>query len=111
MVKALPLIVGAIGLASAACASEPFVGRWAVNAAACAGSGIAGSAILVATATTLSWVADYCRIGKMYKAGQAVYVQAHCWGGGDVPVTLAAQGDRLRVTWNRAKPLDMRRCR
>ena len=42
----------------------------------------------------------------MYKA-KAVYVQAHC-GTKDVPVTLDAQGDRLRVTWDR-KVEDMKR--
>ena len=46
----------------------------------------------------------------MYKA-KAVYVQAHCLGKGDVPVTLDAHGDRMRVTWNRAKVEEMRRCR
>ena len=55
----------------------------------------------------LSWFEGYCRIGKMYKA-KAVYVQAHC-GTKDVPVTLDAQGDRLRVTWDR-KVEDMKRC-
>ena len=48
-----------------------------------------------------------CRIGKMYKA-KAVYVQAHC-GSKDVPVTLDAQGDRMRVTWDR-KVEDLKRC-
>jgi hypothetical protein len=35
----------------------------------------------------------------MYKA-KAIYVQAHC-GAKDVPVTLDAQGDRMRITWDR----------
>jgi hypothetical protein len=46
----------------------------------------------------------------MYKA-RAVYVQAHCFGKGDVPVTLDAHGDRMRVTWNRARVEELRRCR
>jgi hypothetical protein len=33
---------------------------------------------------------------------------AHC-GSKDVPVTLDARGDRLRVTWDR-KVEDMKRC-
>ncbi len=45
----------------------------------------------------------------MYKA-KAVYVQAHCGSKGDVSVTLDAAGDRMKVTWNKAKPEDMRRC-
>ena len=45
----------------------------------------------------------------MYKA-KAVYVQAHCGAKGDVPVTLDAQGDRMRVTWGNAKPEELKRC-
>ena len=63
--------------------------------------------IAQATDTSLSWFEGYCRIGKMYKA-KAVYVQAHC-GTKDVPVTLDAQGDRLRITWDR-RVEDMKRC-
>jgi hypothetical protein len=97
---------------SSADAAEPFVGRWGVSAAACAGTGDSGGrAVLVASATTLSWVGNSCRIGKMYKAGEAVYLQVHCGGEGDVPVTLAAHGDRMQVTWNRAKLSQMQRCR
>ncbi len=44
----------------------------------------------------------------MYKA-KAVYVQAHC-GGNDVAVTLDAQGNRMRVTWGKAKAEDLQRC-
>jgi hypothetical protein len=99
-------------LTSLAYAAEPFVGRWGVSAAACAGPGdSAARAVLVTSATTLSWFGNYCRIGKVYKAGEAVYLQAHCWGEGDIPVTLDARGDRMRVTWNRAKLADMQRCR
>ena len=67
----------------------------------------AQTAALIATDTSLTWFEGYCRIGKMYKA-KAVYVQAHC-GTKDVPVTLDAQGDRPRVTWDR-KVEDMKRC-
>jgi hypothetical protein len=45
----------------------------------------------------------------MYKT-KAVYVQAHCWNKGDVPVTLDVTGDRMKITWNRGKPEDLQRC-
>jgi hypothetical protein len=89
-----------IGAVSAACAEEAFVGRWAVKPEMCSGNGqTAATAALVATGTSLWWFDGYCRIGKMYKA-RAVYVQAHCGSKGDIPVTLDAHGDRMRVTWN-----------
>jgi hypothetical protein len=110
MRRCLALAAWAIGAVSvpSAFAAEPFVGRWAVNSEACRGQGnTAKTAALVATDTSLSWFEGYCRIGKMYKA-KAVYVQAHC-GTKDVPVTLDAQSDRLRVTWDR-KVEDLQRC-
>ncbi len=45
----------------------------------------------------------------MYKA-KAVYVQAHCGAKDDVAVTLDAQGNRMRVTWGKAKPEELKRC-
>jgi hypothetical protein len=44
----------------------------------------------------------------MYKA-KAVYVQVHC-SKDDVPVTLDAEGNRMRVTWGRGKPEELKRC-
>ena len=101
------------GVASSAFASEQFVGRWAVKPDVCGthGGNSAANSALVATDNSLWWFDGYCRIGKMYKAGKAVYVQAHCGGKGDVPVTLDTQGDRMRITWDRAKAEEMRRCR
>jgi hypothetical protein len=96
---------------SSGLAAEAFVGRWAVKAEVCGvrGGDTPQTSALVATDTSLWWFDGYCRIGKMYKA-KAVYVQAHCDGKGDVPVTLDVQGDRMKVSWNRAKPEEMRRC-
>ena len=99
----------AVGVLPAA-AEEAFVGRWAAKPEVCAthGGDTAQTSALVATGTSLWWFDGYCRIGKMYKA-KAVYIQAHCMGKGDVPVMLDAQGDRLRVTWDR-KTEELRRC-
>jgi len=114
MLQRLVLAAAATGAAmvSTALAQEAFVGRWAVKPEVCAarGGNTPETSALVATNTSLWWFDGYCRIGKMYKA-KAVYVQAHCSGKGDVPVTLDARGDRMRVTWNRGKVEHMRRCR
>ena len=100
------------GMVSSAHAVEAFIGRWAVTAQACFGGGsTAATAPLVATDSALSWIDGYCPIGKMYKAGKAVYLQVHCGAKGDVPVTLDAVGDRMRVSWNRARTEEMQRCK
>jgi hypothetical protein len=95
---------------SSALAAEAFVGRWAVKPEVCSARGeTPQTAALVATDNSLWWFDGYCSIGKMYKA-KAVYVLAHCGSKRDVSVTLDAQGDRMKVTWNRAKTEEMRRC-
>ena len=43
-------------------------------------------------------------MAKMYKLGQAAYIQARCWDSSDVPVTLEPRGDRMRVTWAAPRP-------
>ena len=97
-------------MVSSAHAVEQFVGRWAAKPEVCSAHGgdSAATAALIATDNSLWWFDGYCRIGKMYKA-KAVYVQAHC-GGNDVGVTLDAQGNRMRVTWGKAKAEELQRC-
>ena len=109
----LPVLVAcAIGTVavSSASATEAFIGRWAAKPELCSARGgdTAATSALVATDTSLWWFDGFCRIGKMYKA-KAVYVQVHC-GSKDVPVTLDAQGNRMRVTWGGAKPEELKRC-
>jgi hypothetical protein len=98
------------GIMSSASATEAFIGRWAAKSEVCSARGgdNAANSALVATDTSLWWFEGYCRIGKMYKS-KAIYVQAHC-GGNDVAVTLDAQGDRMRVTWGKAKAEELQRC-
>jgi hypothetical protein len=100
-------------VATPAFGAEPFIGRWAAKPEACYGFGgnTSSTAALVATATTVSWYEGHCRIGKLYKVGTAVYLQLHCLGKGDVPATLNAYGDRMRVTWGGAKSEELRRCK
>jgi hypothetical protein len=108
---------GVAAVAAAACwsfvahAAEPWVGRWAVNQAACGiGGNTPTTTALVVNDTSLNWYSGHCRIGKMYKLGQAAYIEARCWDS-QVPVTLEPRGDRMRVTWNRAKAEDLQRCK
>ena len=105
--------VGASALVSPALAAEPFIGRWAMKPEVCnAFSGDTPlTAPLVATDTSITWFDGTCRIGKMYKAGHAVYLQMHCSSKGDLPVTLNAYGDRMRVTWGGVRFEEMRRCK
>ena len=97
-------------------AAEAWVGRWAIDPAACTGFGgdTPASTALVVTDTSLRWFSGDCRIGKMYKLGRTAYIQARCWGAAanDIPVTLDPRaGDRMRVTWNGGKTAEVRRCK
>ncbi len=111
----LAVFAASVGLVSSALAVEPFVGRWAINPIGCTSDGdTSQTAPLIATNTSINWFVASCRIGKMYKVGQAVHIQAHCSSEGKIrstPVTLEARGDRMRVTWDGVKVEEMRRCK
>jgi len=118
MRMAISLAAAVASAASIACgaaqAAETWVGRWAADASGCSSFG--GSA-LVATDYALRWADSSCRIGKSYKVGRSVHIQAHCWDGGsnrDISVTLTTQqtslGERLAMTWDNRAVKDMRRC-
>ena len=107
-------VIFVVGVSTAR-AVESFIGRWAIDPASCASEGdTASTAPLYATATSVKWFVASCRIGKMYKIGQAVHLQAHCSSEGKVkstPITLDARGDRMRVIWDGVKVGEMRRCK
>jgi hypothetical protein len=95
-------------------AAETWTGRWAADPAACS---TFGGSMLYASDSSLRFADTSCRIGKMYKVGKSVHIQAHCSEGGenrDISVTLTMQqtpgGERLAVTWGNAPVKDMRRC-
>lgn len=104
-----------LAMIDSAGAKESFIGRWSIDPAGCTSEGdTASTAPLIATATTVRWFVASCRIGKMYKIGQAVHLQAHCSNEGKIvstPITLDARGDRMRVTWDGVKVEEMRRCK
>ena len=102
----------AAGWSCPAHAAELWVGRWAISQSACRiGGSTPATAALVVNDTSLNWYSGHCRIAKMYKLGQAAYIQARCWDSSEVPITLEPRGERLRVTWAGAKDQDLQRCK
>ncbi len=99
-------------LAPPAQAAQSLTGRWAANPAACDG-GFFAQPPLVVTSYAVRWQGDSCRIGRMYKAGEAVYIQALCWsadGERSVPVSLHPRGGKLSLTWDRTPRGELQRC-
>jgi hypothetical protein len=110
-------LAGAIvTLAGPACAEEPINGRWAIDPQGCQIDGdTSETAPLYVTDKTLTWWVASCRVGKSYKVGNALYIQARCSNEGSrhsisVKLDLVSR-DRLAVTWDRGKIPDMRRCK
>lgn len=112
-------IVWAIGIGVAlmgwAHAEEPINGRWAIDPQGCRIDGdTSETAPLYVTGKTLKWFVVSCRIGKSYKIGNALYIQARCSNEGArqaiaVKLDLVSR-DRLAVTWDGSKINEMRRC-
>jgi hypothetical protein len=96
-------------------AAEPWIGRWAADAAGCKSIGdLASKAPLTVTDRSLNWFAGTCRIGKMYKIGNDAHIEAHCWPAGKpgtTPISLKPRGDRMAVVWDNAPAEEMRRCK
>ena len=104
-----------IGTGEIAFATEPQVGRWAVDQRALRRGGRHASfGAADGHADTLRWAEESCTIGKMYKADRALYIEGRCSNGAGAddahPITLAMKGERLAVTWN-GEQTEMRRCR
>jgi hypothetical protein len=92
-------------------AAEPITGRWAADPASCGFFGAAKP--LIVTDTAVRWHDDACRIARMYKTGDTVHIQAHCWGSGgerSIPVSLRPHGGRLSVSWDRGARGELKRC-
>jgi hypothetical protein len=103
-----------IAATGSAFATEPQVGRWAVDAQHCGyGGDTQKTSPLTVTPTALRWAGESCTIGKMYKADRALYIEGRCSNGAGLmkkhPITLAMKGERLAVTWN-GEHSEMRRC-
>lgn len=116
MARSAIVVIGASATcAGLARADEPWIGRWAIDPRGCAIYGdTASTSPLIVTERTLNWFAASCRIGKIYRTGDAVHIQAHCSNEGKartIPVSLMPRGDRLAVVWDNARAGEMRRCR
>ena len=97
-----------------ALAAESVTGRWAVDASSCSGAGSTpAQSPLVVTSYAVRWFGDSCRIGRMYKTGETIHIQALCWGESgerSIPVSLRPRGERLVVTWDRGARGELQRC-
>lgn len=111
--------VGAAVLAACVCAAvvpasaaEPFDGRWAADARACASESAAAS--LRVNALSLQWGDAACLVRTSYRVRDAWHIGARCWGEGaisSVPITLRMRGEHLLLGWAGAPAEELRRCR
>jgi hypothetical protein len=110
---ALLVAISVLGTASVF-AEDPTIGRWVVDLSSCTGvDSTPAQSPLIITSNALRWSADSCRIGRSYRAGDTVHIEAFCSGEAGqrtIPVSLRSHGDRLQVSWNRGAVADMRRC-
>jgi hypothetical protein len=110
--KAATAVAALAALCTPALAADQLTGRWAADIAACEG-GLFSAPPLVVTSYAVRWQGDSCRIGRMYKAGETTYIQAHCWGAEgerSIPVSLRPHAGRLALTWDRAARGELKRC-
>lgn len=95
-------------------ATETVTGRWAADPSACSFfGGTAAQSALVVTDYAVRGFGDSCRIGRMYKTGDTVHIQALCWGEAgerSIPVSLHPHAGRLSVIWDHGARGDLRRC-
>ncbi|HEY0223583.1 MAG TPA: hypothetical protein VGC38_03635 [Pseudolabrys sp.] len=94
-------------------AEEAVTGRWAADVSSCEGFGMGAQSPLVVTSYAVRWQGDSCRIGRMYKTGDTIYIQALCWaesGEKSIPVSLHPHAGKLAVTWDRGTRGELQRC-
>jgi hypothetical protein len=95
-------------------AVESVNGRWAADPAACWGGGSTpAQSPFVVSSYAVRWLGDTCRVGRMYKTGETIHLQAFCWsadGERTIPVSMTPQADRLSVVWDRGPHGVLRRC-
>ena len=109
--------VRAAVLAACVCAAvaparavEPFDGRWAPDARACASE---GAAALRVNALSLQWGDAACLVRTSYRVRDAWHIGARCWGEGaisSVPITLRMRGEHLLLAWAGAPAEELWRC-
>lgn len=95
-------------------AIESVNGRWAASPGSCWGdSSVPAQSPFVVSSYAVRWLGDTCRVGRMYKTGETIHLQALCWGAeGErtIPVSLTPHAGKLAVVWNRGARGDLQRC-
>jgi hypothetical protein len=62
-------------------AAESVTGRWAANPTSCVSfAGLGVQSLLVVSNYAVRWQGDTCRISRMYKTDDTIYIQALCLG-------------------------------
>jgi hypothetical protein len=111
-VRAAALAAFVCMAAAPARAAEPFDGRWAADARACASESVAAS--LRVNALSLQWGDAACLVRTSYRVRDAWHIDARCWGEGaisSVPITLRMRGEHLLLRWASAPAEELWRCR
>ncbi|MBS0535656.1 MAG: hypothetical protein JSR72_16490 [Proteobacteria bacterium] len=106
-------IVALVLAAAPAVAGETVAGRWGDDVS-CGALFFSANAPLTVTDYAVRWQGDSCRVGRMYKTGDTVHIEALCWdmaGERSVPVSLRPHAGKLAVTWDRARRADLKRCK
>ena len=111
---AVALMALALSNTTSSLAAERVNGRWAADAAACWGGGCTPVlSPFVVSSYAVRWLGDTCRVGRMYKTGETIHLQAMCWsaeGERTIPVSLTPHAGKLAVVWNRGARGDLQRC-
>ena len=110
--RAAALAACVCAAAAPARAAEPFDGRWAANARACASESAAASLLRV-NSLSLQW-GDAALVRTSYRVRDAWHIGARCWGEGaisGVPITLRMRGEHLLLAWAGAPAEELWRCR
>lgn len=110
------MALAAMAIAAApARAAESVTGRWAADPSSCwSFAGPIEQSPLIVGHYWVRWRDDACRIGRMYKTGDTVHIQAFCWGDygeRSIPVSLRPHDGKLLVHWDRVVSGELRRCR
>ena len=106
------LIASLMMAATPAVAADAIAGRWG-DEASCGAAFFSVNAPLTVSNYAVRWKGDSCRVGRMYKTGDTVHIQAWCWdmaGERSIPVSLRPHGGKLSVSWDRAHRAELRRC-
>ena len=104
----------ALSAVPAAFATDSVNGRWAATSDSCWGdSSTPAQSPFVVSSYAVRWMGDTCRVGRMYKTGETLHLQALCWtpdGERTIPVSITPHGGKLAVVWNRGARGDLERC-